>query len=406
MKKILIVALVIITIVNIVAASAIFIDISILQTPETTIKLDFLELNSKEIVIQTKIDVYNPNSFKLITKDFEIITSHLNGSEISNISISGGIIDAGENKSFISKSVFSFSDSDFDTLISKISGEVGFDFGFTQKTLPIKMNIITSVDNIINEISVPHINIHSELSEVTKHGINMTGSIDVFNPNSFEIFIDYLSVTIINEKDKIVGEFNVVGGALKGKSSHVFKANGMVLLEALDSESLTINISGSAGAKIAGFSKSISFSSEGEILIPDIDDILLSKDKPTIVSIKVDRKITSNGFENDILMEVYNPNTLDLYFEDIICSFYSVKNDFEDFIGMDDDIQGGLVAGGSSRNFTGNYTLPFSSLFDNKIGDFNQDWLLISVRSNVTVMGINQTTYVEINGYHDLHPFT
>ncbi|MCK4996517.1 MAG: hypothetical protein KAR55_06475, partial [Thermoplasmatales archaeon] len=73
-KRTVTLILVIVTIINIIAGSLIFINIQIMQMPETTIKIDVLEMNSNEVVVQTTIDMYNPNGFDMIMKDFELIT--------------------------------------------------------------------------------------------------------------------------------------------------------------------------------------------------------------------------------------------------------------------------------------------------------------------------------------------
>ena len=99
-KRIFTLVLVIVTIINIIAAAFIFIDIQVMQAPETTVKIDFLEINSDEVVVQTTIDIYNPNVFDMIMKDFELTTTAESGEKVAHTKIDGGRISANRSLRF------------------------------------------------------------------------------------------------------------------------------------------------------------------------------------------------------------------------------------------------------------------------------------------------------------------
>ncbi len=91
-KTILAIILAILFIVNIVGAALIFIDIQVLAFPNTTLRVDVIEINTDEIIIHHDIQLYNPNSFEMILRDFQIVARTTDGEEVTNLTIDGGSI--------------------------------------------------------------------------------------------------------------------------------------------------------------------------------------------------------------------------------------------------------------------------------------------------------------------------
>ena len=81
-----------ILIINIVTCSLIFFDIRVIKSPDVTIKLDLLEINSNEAKVKTTLNINNPNQFDLIIKDLEIVTKTDADDEILAMKIAGGEI--------------------------------------------------------------------------------------------------------------------------------------------------------------------------------------------------------------------------------------------------------------------------------------------------------------------------
>ena len=136
-----------ILIINIIASVFIFLDIRLMEMPETTIKVDLIEVNSEEIIIHHSIEIYNPNQFELIVDNFEVVANTIDGDEIARLKIEGGYIPSKTNRTFESSDRIAFKGQGYSTLTSKITGTVGVKFvGLIIKTLPIAINIITSED--------------------------------------------------------------------------------------------------------------------------------------------------------------------------------------------------------------------------------------------------------------------
>jgi LEA14-like dessication related protein len=390
--------------INIIFGALIFLDLRLLKTPETTIQIELIEVNPDEVVIYQNIEVYNPNTYELFVENFKVITNTENGDEIARIIIEGGNIPSKDRRNFSSNEIIAFQGKGQGILTSKITGTIGVKFlGLIKKTLPLSVNIITSAEEVINEIEIPIVHVWGDFGEITTERINFTGTIEVYNPNSFEMFIEDLYVIIETETGEKVGSLEVEGGTIQAKSSKSFKGNGSVLIVALNAETLIVNITSTAGIKIAGITKSISYSVNTHINIPKIEDII-NLNTPTDAIIKSDLRATLNGFVSDIELEIKNPNKIAIIARDIVFSIYRIDKEERELIG-DCTIEEGEV--GPEENIVLEAKIPISyrNLVFSRGKGFLPDALLIMVRANITIPGLDQHIWVGVSGYQDMHPF-
>lgn len=404
-KKIVFTLLVfILLIINIVVSALLFLDIQIIEMPETTIEIDLIEIDAKEIILQTSIEIYNPNRFEIIVDNFEVVTNTINGDEIARINIDGGSISSNSKKIFESSDAIAFKGQGYSTLTSKVVGTVGVNFlGFIKKTLPIAVNIITSVGDVIEDISAPITHISVDFGELTQEGIDFTGLFDIYNPNSIEMYIEDFTVEIETETGEIVGKLNVTGGTIPAKSSFILNGFGRIFIEALNAQSLIVNLSSVAGVKIAGINKSIPFSIDTHINIPGLDDIL-SMDAPTDAIIKSDMKATFRGFISYMTLEVNNPNKIGLIARDVTFSIYRADGDEKKLVGRS-IIEEEEVGAENSTEIKTQILLPYSKLFLSLGKRFLPDALFVLIRANITIPGVDSHIWVGVSGYQDMHPF-
>ena len=405
-KKIAItLVIIILLLINILAASLLFWDIQLIKSPETTIKIDLIEINAEETIIQTTVLIENPNPFALIVQNLEIVTQTPEGTEVMKMFVDGGEIDPDGNKTFISSGQIGFDGQNPEVLTSTITGTVGVRFfGFIKKSMPITVSVITSLGNTIKELTAPMFNIQGEFGEITLEGINFTGIIDITNPNFFDMYIEDFSVEIETETGENVGHLAIEGGTIAAKDSKRLNAEGRILIEALNSEELIVTMAGVAGVQIAGINKSLPFSAEARLKIPQLDEIL-STETPTDLIIKSDSKATIHGFVSDLVLEIHNPNKIPLVVRDIHFSIYRVDKDAEKLIG--ESIVGEAPVGPKNITFvTTQITMPYSKLFFSRGHGFLPDYLLLTVRANVTIPGLDFSLWIGVSGYQDLHMFS
>ncbi|UCD14483.1 MAG: LEA type 2 family protein [Thermoplasmatales archaeon] len=389
---------------NIIASAFIFLDIRLIEVPETTIYVDLIEVNSEEAIIYYSIEIYNPNQFEIIVDNFEVSTNIIDGDEIARLKIEGGSIPSQGNQTFTSSDKIAFKEKGSSILTSKITGTVGVKLlGIIKKTLPIAVNVITSAKEVINDISSPIIHIWGDFGEITPEGINLTGTIEIYNPNSFDMYVEDLSLEIKTENDQVVGNLDVIGGTIRAKSSKNLYGNGRILIEALNAKTLNVNISSAAGIKIAGINKSVPFSVDVELKIPRLEDIFPSV-TPTEAIIKADMKATLRGFVSNITLEIINPNKIGLIARDIVFSIYRVDRGQNKLIGKC-TIEEGTVGPEDTTVLWAQIPLPYRKLLFSRGEGFLPDALLVMVKANVTIPGLDYMFWMGVSGYQDMHPF-
>ncbi|MCK4416163.1 MAG: hypothetical protein KAU84_03330, partial [Thermoplasmatales archaeon] len=234
--------------------------------------------------------------------------------------------------------------------------------------------------------------------------INFTGTTDIYNPNPFDMYVEDFSIEIETETGEIVGNLDVTGGTIPAKSSFNLIGKGRLLIEALNAKTLSVNMSGVAGVKIAGINKSIPFSIDTHLNIPRLEDVL-SSDTPTEAIIKSDMKATLRGFISNMTLEINNPNKIGLIARDIVFLIYRTDKDEKKLIGKS-TIEKAEVGPENTTDISTQILLPYSKLFFSRGKGFLPDALLVIVRTNITISGLDQHIWIGVSGYQDMHPFS
>jgi LEA14-like dessication related protein len=401
-KKLVKFLFIIITILYVIIGALLFINIQVLESPEIILEIEVTEINSEEAVIHSKINIENTNSFDMSVKNLEMIITTKDGYEASHVKIEGGIIPANEKKTFTKDVKIAFAGHSPDVITSKITGDVGMNILFIEKTIPLNMGVVTSLEKVINDFAAPIISATIEFVDMTAEKITLSSIINSYNPNSFEIFMKNITGEIITDTGKIVGDLNLPDANLLPKDSIDINTTGEILLEALNAEKIMLNIDGVAGAKIAGFEKDLAFGTQINLIVPDLEELIFSKDKPVQLSIKANNKLTLKGLVTDINLEMINTYNVELTLRDTICRLYTVKNDELNLLG-ENTIEGELsVIPGETGNSLCEIIVPFSKIFT---VNPTSEYLMVSVTARLTIKGLDAAVYVELRGYTDFHIF-
>jgi hypothetical protein len=379
-----------------------FINIQVLEAPEIIMNVEVFDITPDEAILHAKIDIDNPNSFDVSVKNLKIKTTAPDGFIVADVEIAGGKIPSNEKKTFSNDISIAFSGRSPEILTSKITGDVGMSVLFIEKTIPLKMGVITSLEKIINDFSAPVISAAIDFNEFSTEIITLSAIIDAYNPNSFEMYIDDINGEIITETGKKVGEIDVIGGKILPKESIKINTTGWMLLEVFNAKKIIFNVNGIAGVKIAGFDKNLSFSAETILNVPDLEELILSKDKPVKLSIKTKNKLTLKGVVTDIFLEVKNTYNVDLELRDIICRLNIVIDNETHLLGENTIDEGLITEAGTTNSARCEIIVPFLTMLS-KVP--SSDWLVVTVIGRMTIKGIDPSVYVEINGFTDIHLF-
>jgi len=393
-------------IINIGATAIIFLDIQLIKSPETTIKIDVVELNPADALIKTSLSIKNPNQFSIIVKNLKIKTLAPDGTEIAHIAVKGGEILSEGIRNFSSDASIRFQNQSPDILTTEISGTIGIGFiGVIKKTMPLKLSVVTSIKDVMEELAAPQLKIKIDIDEITNDGIGATGYIEVTNPNSFDMTTNSLSISVETNEGENIGSLTVATGIIPAKKTVKFDTEGFIEMNGLNAEYLIMKASGEAAILAAGINKAVDLAAEIHIETPKLEDIF-SLNIPTDVTIKSNVKASLTGLVSDMTLEVINPNTIAIDAKDITFSFYRVDNDIKTLIGQG-IVEQEIIKPENTTTIETQITIPYTKLIGpNGGGGLFPDWIFVQVRANATIEGLNQYFWIGVSGYQDLHILT
>lgn len=407
MKKIIVIILVAATILNIAAGAFLFLDIQQMTIPEMTLTLEVLNITADEAVLQTTVSINNHNSFSIFLQNLTMITVDENGNTINHLTIDGGETKAYENRTFTTTISIRFNGSLPNHLTSRLTGTFGtLFFGIIKKTFPLKFSIVTSLNNILEQFTLPHIHLSANFSDITQEGINFTGVIEITNPNTINIEIENLSANMTTETGLHVGTVNIQGETITAKTTNQLTGSGWILLKALDAASLRMTLTGDIIIYVAGIRKPMNLSVEADIVPPSLERLL--SDLPTEASLTGDYTYTlKDGLRDTVTFTIKNPNKLTLLADDITVQIYRVDGTKTRLL-SNGTLPDGLITPQSTTVLQGDMFIPLTQLWPRRGERFIPDQLQVILRSNVTIPGFNQTIWIGVIGYQDfpIHRFS
>jgi len=390
--------LILLIIVNIIFSGSLVYVITSIKAPDVIASVDILDLNQDNVEIQIKIDISNPNFFSIMVENFNIVCMNESYFVYGEMNILGGEIKGSSNNTFVVNGSFSFENYDFESIINEISGEIGFNFyGIMNKKVPINITLIANLENIISNIDPPEITIHAEILEVNEDGILFNGSIIIFNPNKFKIFIDDISLSVESENEDVVGEIDIDSGEIDSNSYKFFPIDGNLLYSTLNYDEIFIKLEAKVGARLAGFEKFINVSTITIFDIPDIQDLLLINETMDF-SISAEFKLRLDGVLTIVGFKIYNPSEIPMHMNDLVC-FISSFDDNQSVAIVQRDMQECMIPSKNEVCIKTELTIPYISLITSGNNKLLPEWFVITIKGNFFIEGTNQYIPISFNGY-------
>ena len=400
-KKIITILTIILLIINIFVALMIFVDIQIIKAPKTEVFVNILEVTSEEILIETTIEMSNPNSFEVSFQDLNLITSTKDDKKIGDITFKGGKIPSNEAKTFYSKDKIYFQEEgDFSLIKNEISGNIGISFfGIIKKTIPLKVGVTASVEEIIDSIDIPNINMELDFDNLTNEGIEFTVKVNLFNPTKIEFGIDEFSIIAVTEENEVVGRLKIFGDVVGPEESSVFTSKGSLNYNAFDSNKIIFRVSGLARGKIGGLEKKINISTDAELLIPDITEFIF-KNEPINFQIPVQFKFRLNGILSTVGFKIFNPSEIPLEGRNLVCSIYRIDGETKTLLASKDmDIC--TIAPQDRVCVKTELIIPYTTyLFAGPL-KILPDWIILTIDGHFSIAGTRQEFPISLNAYVD-----
>jgi LEA14-like dessication related protein len=401
-KTIIAIVIVVLFILNIVGAALIYTNIQVLKFPETTLRIDLVEINTEEAILHHDLQIHNPNPFDLILQDVRIHAMASDGAELANLSIDGGTIPAGANRSYAADDVISLKGNLSGTLTSTITGVAGVNIlGIIQKTIPLEVTVLTSLHDTLEKLTMPTIMVHADIKNITSTGIVLGASIEVTNPNMFNLSVHTITLDAATESGKSEGNFTINGADIPAGQTATLGGQGAVLFDAFNAKYLLLTISTEIGVTIAGYTKTLPFTSTVNVTIPSLEDYF-TKDKPIDLALLVDFQLKPTGIHGIVTVSLNNPTVMPLDATNITIDYYRVDKGVRTFM-IETYITGGLFPPHAMTNYTGELFLPYKLLIKPLVyKHIMPDSLFALLRVKFTVFGVNTTFWVGIGSDIDL----
>jgi len=403
-KKILVIIVSALILINVIVGAFLFLDIQILKAPVIHADINPIELTPDQILLEARINVTNPNPFDISVENFKVVSTTSDGYEIGQFFIAGGNIPPNKEKIFTAQDELRFSNHDFTLIKNTITVDIGITIlGIIKKTIPFEMTVDASLTNITNTITVPVIHLQATVDDITRDGVQFSGTLDAYNPNSFEIFIENLSLKMQTEKNVDVGIVNLTGGILKPKGSLSIDVKGTLLFKVLDAKQILVNLSGRAGIQAAGIKKSIPFSVDIQFIVPDPGTLLSLNDTFNFI-LSGDFKLRARGVLCTIEFTIYNPSKVPLDARNLICSIFRFDNNKTRLLGTQ-NMSPCTVEPKNEVCVSTQIRLPYSTFLFSGAHRILPDWFILTIKGNFSISGVNRSLPFAITGNLSPHLF-
>lgn len=400
-KKIFTMLLLILFLINIISLSFIFFDFGVIKSPETIVEVNIKNLTEDEIQLETIVRIKNPNVFDISVKNLKITTFTEDNFEIGILKIDGGEINSGNSKVFSSSNVFGFDGHDFKELRTKISTDIGVKiFGMFEKKIPMDINVLTNVENVVNNLKTPVVNFNVEFDDLNKNGANFTTEISFFNPNSFQIYVDNLNLSIENSNEK-TGFLSLKGNQIKSNDYSTITAKGNIPYTAIDAGKLFLNLTGIVGVQAAGIKQDLDITAVSTIGIPKISEFIfkgerIDFDLPVQFEFKVLGVISTVGFK------IYNPSNIPLFGENLVCSIYRLDGENKHLL-SEKHMETCKIKPSQRVCVRTELFVPYWRFFTSGSGQIIPDKLILGIDGDLSVAGTSQSFPITLEAYVDPH---
>jgi LEA14-like dessication related protein len=400
-----VIVIIILFLVNGLIGGIFLITMNSISVPEIISEIDVIDINKNNILLNISIIIDNDNDFSVSIDQFNVISTLSSGDSIGEITLPGGTVSARSQKTFESQASYSLKDYDLKPIGTTIKGTIiiGF-FGFFEKEIPITIRNIASIDAIVEEINPPEIQITAGLSEITGKGIGFTGTIDITNPNDFDIIMENMSTVIESDEGEILGAVVIPTTYITQHASTNIPLEGSIDYTALNANTIIIDFKGDVGIHIIGYNSTMPISTRAEIRVPDINEILLINDIFEF-SISAEFKVRLQGVVTTVGLKIYNPTNIPFEVDNLECRLYTQTNNQTSLI-VQGDMNPCEISTNTEVCIQTEVTMPYLKLLSAPGPGLIPEWFALGITGDFSIQNTTQAIPISINGFVDPNIFT
>jgi len=394
--------LIVLIITNAIIGGVFVYFIQTVHEPKIDVEFNFSQITTDDMSFTARISMKNENPFDLVAKNVSIIGKTSQGDTIFDIQFVGGTIAGQQQRIFSSNETVSFTGDLSSKIYSSIQGIFGVKFaGIFEKTVPFRLNITASFQDLLHNISPPTLDLFAEVTDITEEGVLFHTIITVENPNFFEMFLENIITQVETETGTLVGEFSQIQGVISPKGTSQFHLNGTLLYDAVNAKMLTLQVTGNAGVHLMGIDKSIALSADAHLIVPNIKQLLFHNESLGI-TLSFDVKLRLRGFSTVIGLTLTNPSKIPIHANDLLCSFYGLTGENKKMIDQK-SMEPTTISPGQQDHLQTQLFVPYIKIFTSGTKTIFPDWFVIQIDGNFSVAGVNQLIPVSLNATVNPH---
>jgi len=395
-----VIALIILFLINGLIGGIFLTTMNSITIPEIVASIDIVDINKDQIHMEIDIQIDNQNSFSLSVENFNVDSVMSTGKSIGDITVPGGEVASNSKKTFEAIGIYTLEGYDLKPINSTVTGTIaiGF-FGIFEKEIPISMKIIASIDKIADNIDPPIIQIHAGISEIGSEGVGFSGSVEIINPNNFEIIMKNMSSNIISDSGEILGSIVIPDTAIKQKDSTEVQLQAELLYTCLNAQIVFIEFHGDVGVQLAGLSKTMTIATRADIEIPDLNEILMANEVFEF-AISAEFKVRFQGIITTVGLSIYNPTNIPFEANNLVCRLYA-QTDNQTSLIVEGIMNPCEISTNSRVCIRTEVTMPYLKLLTAAGPRLIPEWFALGITGEFSIQNTTQTIPISINGLID-----
>ena len=307
--------------------------IAAISIPEINVDITLKDVTEDQIQFSSHLGIDNANPFGFEMKNIQIRCLTADDTLFTKINFSNARIHPLSESTFSSLHAVSFTGSIPQELICLVTADLDLHiFGMVMKSMPITSTITVTLDNLLQNLSLPKIHIDGQIANLTDEGINMRCTIKVDNPASIQGTIDDITLAVTDHLDQPVGTHLINGGNIKPKEPLILTTHIILPYEVFDARALNIDIAAPCTITIGGITQHITLIATSSAIIPDLAELLNLQNQSLEVSLAAEFKIRFRGLLTTVRLKINNPTNIPLEATNLVCSINGVTGEEEKII--------------------------------------------------------------------------
>ncbi len=273
---------------------------------------------------------------------------------------------------------------------------------FTVALLILNISLLSIITVSFQSVEgLPSINIEMDISDISEDGLDIVMEMNIYNQNGIDIEMNNLMIEILRNEKKTLGHINIDSLHIPAHSHAIAEKEMKIPVEILDSDLITVKITGDTIVSFLWIKKNLGISSQIKLLNLNVDRLLSSL--PVEMETRSDYKLSPVGVRGWVSIHIRNPYNISMVMENITLSVYRMDDEKEVKI-YSIPMGSGIVEPGESLRLEKDVFVPYSQL----IGEgfrILPDGFKSCIDARIRIPVLNRSINVRLVNYRDVHLF-